>query len=159
MTPKVGLRMNLKKLISDYLQEAKLMSIATVKKNKPWVATVWYIHDENFNLYFVSRKTRRHSLELKENPNVSGAIAKPHKTLGVKTRGLQFEGICQEVRGAELIQVFSRFIKRFPGVTKFVLSPKEIVKTPHRFYKIVPSRIVLFDEINFPDNPRQELKL
>ena len=152
---------DLRRLISNYLKEAKLMQIATAKDNKPWVATVWYAYDEDLNIYFISRRSRRHSLELKENPNVAGAIAKSHETLGVKTRGIQFEGKASEVPLPELPRAFRLFTKRFPKTKAFIKSVKDIIKniTQHRFYKIKPSRIVLFDEVNFPDNPRQELKL
>lgn len=153
--------MNLRKLITDYLEEGRLMQIATVKDNKPWVATVWYACDKNLNIYFISRKTRRHSLEIKNNSAVAGAIVKPHRTLGVKTRGIQFEGNAAEVSVLELPKAFNLFVKRFPKAKKFMKSAQAIIKniTDHHIYKIVPSSIVLFDEVNFPDNSRQELKL
>jgi uncharacterized protein YhbP (UPF0306 family) len=153
--------MELRKLIKDYLKEAKLMQLATVKDNKPWVATVWFAYDDKFNLYFISRHNRRHSLEISKNPFVAGAIVKPHRTLGDKTRGLQFEGKCVEVKGKELIKSFALFAKRFPKVTKFILSPKDIIEgaTDHHLYKIDPTAIVLFDEVNFPDQSRQEYRL
>ncbi|MBI2622017.1 hypothetical protein HYW66_00045, partial [Candidatus Microgenomates bacterium] len=126
-----------------------------------WVATVWFTFDNDFNIYFISRHNRRHSQEIAENSSVAGAIVKPHKTLGDKTQGLQFEGKCSQVKGRELIKAFSIFIKRYPNVVKFIKSARDVItgKTDHRFYKITPTAIVLFDEINFPDNSRQELKL
>jgi len=30
---------------------------------------------------------------------------------------------------------------------------------PHKFYRIRPTQFVLFDALNFPDSPRQELNL
>jgi uncharacterized protein YhbP (UPF0306 family) len=152
---------DLKKLIRDYLKETNLMQLASAKGGKPWVATVWFAVDAHFNLYFISRNTRRHSLEIAKNPFVAGAIVKPHKSLGDKTRGIQFEGKCQQVRGAELVKGFAIFAKRFPKVTKFILSPKDITGgvTDHFLYKVTPSSIVLFDEVNFPDQSRRELKL
>jgi uncharacterized protein YhbP (UPF0306 family) len=153
------LSVDLRTLISEYLKKAKLMQIATVKNDKPWVASVWYVVDNELNLYFMSKDSRRHSLEIKNNPNVAGAIVIPHKTLGDKTRGLQFEGTCKEVKGTAALKTFTLFIKTYPMITKFVSSTKELLKSPHRFYKVTPNQIVLFDELNFPDNPRQELNL
>lgn len=152
---------DLRKLVTGYLEEAKLMQIATAKNNKPWVATVWFAYDSELNLYFISRRSRRHSIEINDNPNIAGAIAKPHDTLGVKTRGIQFEGKASEVPVLELPKAFRIFTKRFPKTTAYVKSVKDILKniTQQRFYRIKPSRIVLFDEINFPGNPQQELNL
>lgn len=95
--------MSLEKLIEEYLREAKLMQVATVKNNRPWVASVWYVHDKDWNLYFISRKSRRHSLELKDNQYVAGTIVKPHtKGSGEKVRGIQFEGKAKETKGKTL---------------------------------------------------------
>ena len=53
--------MRLKQHIQQYLQEAKLMHLATVSGGKPWVCSVWFAADEDMNLYWFSAVTRRHS--------------------------------------------------------------------------------------------------
>ena len=40
--------------IDKYLKTQRLMSVATFYKN-PWIANVYYIHDSNLNLYFLSK--------------------------------------------------------------------------------------------------------
>jgi len=153
--------MNLKQCVAEYLEKARLMQIATSKNNKPWVATVWFAYDQEFNFYFTSRKSRRHSLEIKNNQNIAGAIVKPHKTLGVKVQGLQFEGKAKEVGTGELVKAFSLYLKRFPMAVMHIKSTQDIINnlTEQRVYKIIPSKIVFFDEISFSKNPRQELNL
>ena len=152
---------NLRKLVVDYLEEVRLMSLATCNENKPWVCSVWFVFDDKLNLYFISKNFRRHIREIGKNPNIAGAIVKPHKTLGVKVRGIQFEGKASEVSVLELPKAFSLFIKRFPKAKAHIKSIKDIIGniTKVRFYKVRPSKIVLFDEVNFSDNPQQELKL
>lgn len=83
--------MNLKKLIRDYLKEAKLMQLATSVNNKPWVCSVWFGFDVDLNIYWFSSTKRRHSKEVMKNPKVGGAIVYPH-TPKDPPRGLQFEG-------------------------------------------------------------------
>ncbi len=152
--------MVLRQLIEDYLKEAKLMTLATVKDNKPWVASMWYVHDEDLNLYFISRKSRRHSLELKENPNVAGTITIPHaKGSGEKVRGIQYEGVAQETTGKILKKARELYFKKYPNAEKIPLARFLIPTFIATFYIVRPSSIVLFDEVNFPQNPRQELKL
>ena len=133
--------MVLRQLIEDYFKKAKLMQIATAKNNKPWVAIVWFAYDEDFNFYFISQKQRRHSLEIKENENISGTIVLPHKTLGVKVRGIQFEGKGYEISALELPRAFKLFVKRFPNAKDNIGSVRNIVEniTKVRFYKIIPS--------------------
>lgn len=153
--------LDVKELIIDYLKEAKLMSLATCNKDKPWAATVWFAFDDRLNLYFISQNFRRHVAEIKSNPSVAGTIAKPHKDLGAKVTGVQFEGNANEVSILELPKIFKLFVKRFPNAKANIKSVKNIIENTikTRFYKIKPVRYVLFDEINFPKNPRQELVL
>ena len=62
--------LNIRKLIIDYFKEAKLMSLATCDKDKPWVATVWSAFDDKLSLYFTSQNFRGHVAEIKSNPSV-----------------------------------------------------------------------------------------
>ncbi len=152
--------MDLRKLVVQYLEEAKLMQIATTKNNKPWVATVWYAHDEKLNLYFISRKTIRHSIELKENPNVAGAIVKSHVIgSGEKVRGLQFEGVAEECFGKDLEKALELYMNKYSTAEKIPLEELQDPNFIATFYIIHPRMFVLFDEINFPDEPRQQLIL
>jgi hypothetical protein len=50
---------------------------------------------------------------------------------------------------------YIRKLTRDPGLLTDIASGKN----PHKFYRLKPSRIVLFDNKNFPDDPRQELEL
>ena len=151
---------NLRKLVLDYLTEAKLMSIATCKDSMPWAANAWYVHDDELNLYFISRKNRRHSLELKENSHIAGTITKPHVIgSGEKVRGIQFEGVAHEATGKTLEKALRLYLAKYPTAQKI---PLEMLEKPDfiaAFYVIHAKILVLFDEINFPEEPRQELRI
>ncbi|MBI2545082.1 MAG: pyridoxamine 5'-phosphate oxidase family protein [Candidatus Aenigmarchaeota archaeon] len=154
--------LNLKKIITKYLKEAKLMQIATSKNNKPWVATVWYVQDEKLNLYFISRRSRRHSSELKDNRNVAGAIVKPHtKGSGEKVVGLQFEGTSHDLTDEpnEIKKADRLYHKKYSLAEHISLKQLTDPKWVATYYVVHPKVFVLWDEINFPDNPRQEFKL
>ena len=57
----------IKNEIDKYLKTQRLMSVATFYKN-PWIANVYYIHDSDLNLYFLSKNWREHCVAIKENP-------------------------------------------------------------------------------------------
>lgn len=150
--------MGLRKLIEDYLKEAKLMQLATSLDNQPWVCSVWFAADSDLNIYYFSSITRRHSKEILKNNKVAGAIVLP-QTPDDPPRGLQFQGI------AELLEDQSDINKAI-SVYADRIFPREKIKEfmenkekPHHFYKIKPTQFVLFDSVNFPDNPRQEYTL
>lgn len=149
--------MDLKQLIKDYLQEARLMQVATVKEGKPWVCTVLFAFDEEFNLYWISKPDTRHSQEISNNEKVAGAIVSPN-ALGESVRGLQFEGIAKEATGKDMEKAIAIYANR-TGM-KDERKQKILDKTDgHVPYVIKPTLFVLFDTKNFPENPRQELAI
>lgn len=148
--------MNLKSLITEYLHEAKLMQIATAKENQPWACTVYFGFDNDLNLYWVSKPTRRHSEEITTNEKVAGAIVLPH-TPGDKVRGVQFQGEAEKLTKTPTLDVgLDHYSKKVP-LSEERIEKIKLGEDNHNCYKITPNLVVLFDEVNFPDDPRQEL--
>lgn len=147
--------MDLKSYIIAYLTKANLMQVATSNGKKPWVCSVYFAFDDELNLYWISKTTRRHSEELRRNSHIAGAIVVSH-TMGDKVRGLQFEGRATELTDKKRAMLgMSWYAKRF-GMPKERM--QRIVENldGHVCYKIAPKLYVLFDELNFPKTPRQE---
>ncbi len=148
---------NLKKLIEDYFNEAVLMQVATSRKDQPWACSVYFAYDNKFNLYWISTPKRRHSKEIVDNEKVGGTIVLPH-TPDQDVRGISFQGVAKELKGKEALSAILLYAKRF-GMS--LIRVKKIIanKDGHVCYRIKPNLIVLFDEVNFPKDPRQEYKL
>jgi uncharacterized protein YhbP (UPF0306 family) len=147
--------MDVEKLIREYLPNIIHMSLATSANNKPWVCEVHFAYDDELNLYFMSKPSRRHSKEIAANPNVAGNIVKQHSS-GEKPRGVYFEGTAEQMEDVdETSPAYGLYDKRF-GISPTTL--EEIKNDPagHKFYKIMPVNFVLFDTVNFPENSRQE---
>lgn len=139
--------------IVRYLDIARLMQVATCAAGKPWCATVYFAHDNLHNLYWISVPETRHSQELAQNPRVAGTIVLPH-TYGEPVHGLQFEGMAREVTDPDEIRSLSEsYIERYG---RYNLA-EEIISgaNPNHLYQIVPETFVLFDQANFPTQPRQ----
>lgn len=150
--------MELRKLIEDYLKDARMMQIATAKDNQPWACTVYFAFDEHLNLYWISTPTRRHSEEIRINENVAGTIVLPH-TPGDDVRGIQFQGIAKELRDKnEAKEGIKHYAQRY-GMDKKRIDAILEREDGHVCYTISPTLYVLFDEVNFPDDPRQEYAL
>ena len=149
---------NLRELIQDYLQEAKLMQLATAVDNQPWTSSVWFAADNDLNIYWFSSTTRRHSHEILKNKKVAAAIVMP-QTPKDTPRGLQLEGTAELLTDKKsiikAILLFARKIFTKEQIELFMKNKKH----PHRFYRIKPTQFVLFDALNFPDNARQEYNL
>ncbi len=150
--------MKLRKLIKDYLKKAKLMQLSTSVNNQPWTCSVWFASDEELNIYWFSSTTRRHSKEVMRNPKVGGAIVLPH-TPADKPRGLQFQGIAEQVKSKrEIAKASLLFISRI-FTKKQIIDFMKLRDNPHSFYRLKPTLFVLFDAVNFPNQSRQEYKI
>ncbi|MEK7447671.1 MAG: pyridoxamine 5'-phosphate oxidase family protein [Patescibacteria group bacterium] len=151
----------LEKLIREYLDKGALMQVATCRDNQPWTCNVWYSYDDDFNFYFISGNYRRHSEEIRDNEKVAVAIVQPIFTkLGQLGRGITFEGTAKELNILSSGKAFDNYLKKWPKATMYI-SKKDIRNnlTKTRFYKITPKMIVLFDEVNYPDQSRREFHL
>ncbi len=149
--------MAIKKLIQEYLDEAKLLQVATSRGKKPWVATVWYVHDDDFNFYFISKRMRRHSKEIETNQHVAGAIVKPHtEGSGQKVRGIQFEGFARACTQEEIAIAKELYEAKYEKAEQISLEDLANPKFIATYYRIKPKEIILFDEVNYPDSPQRK---
>lgn len=144
----------MRNLISDYLKHAFIMQLSTSVNNQSWTCTVYFAYDENLNLYWISRPDRRHSQEITQNPKVSGAIVKLH-TYGEKVRGVQYQGTAQKLENEEEVFAIETYTNRY-NTARPRVTPQEESRS---IYRVKPELFVLFDEVNFPENPRQELRI
>lgn len=142
-------------VIKDYLNRQHMMQLATVREGQPWCCTVYFVTDDEFNLYWASLPSRRHSQEVKKHPKV--AVAIPVKFVkGEPVAGIQIAGIAEELPPSPDIRTITeRYAAKFNRDTTWT---EDFVagKTEHRLYKLTPASYVLFDESNFPETPRQE---
>ncbi len=148
----------LRTLIKDYLKKAKLMQLATSLGDQPWVCSVWFASDEDLNIYWISSTTRRHSQEVIKNKKVAVAVVLP-QTPKDPPKGLQLQGAAEELTKKEdidkAISVYKDRIFSIEDINELM----ENKEKPHKFYRIKPAQIVLFDAVNFGDGWRQEFNL
>jgi len=150
--------MDLKQLIKDYLEEAKMMQLATSSDNQPWVCNVWFASDMDLNIYWFSSQTRRHSAEVSKNNKVAAAIVLPMTPKDLP-RGLQLQGVAEELTKKEDIDKAITVYKDRIFDQEIINELMRDKEKPHKFYKIKPTRFVLFDAVNFGENWRQEVNL
>ncbi len=147
--------MDRKKLVKEYLESARLMQVATSVADQPWACSVYFAFDDDFNLYWLSKPTRRHSKEIAQNEKVAGTVVLPHYP-GDKVRGIQFQGIAKELTGEEARAGLAVYSDRH-GLRQERIEAILERTDGHTCYRITPTLFVLFDEVNFPDDPRQEI--
>jgi uncharacterized protein YhbP (UPF0306 family) len=150
-------------LIRNYLKDGRLMQLATVAADgHPWVAHVWYaISADLCELVFASNVSRNHSQHIRTNPAVAGGVvAIPLEGLGQKVRGLSFAGVASEGSGDRGRAAYELYAGRWPNVrAMFAADDVDSDATPMRMYIVTVETYVLFDEVHFPSQPRQEYRI
>jgi uncharacterized protein YhbP (UPF0306 family) len=146
----------LPQLVKGYLEEQHMLQLATVMNGMPWCSTVYYIHDNDFNFYWASLPSRRHSKEIRHNPQTAIAVAIKFVN-GKQVVGVQAEGLTTELDNPKSIrQIADRYAKKFGRNTKWV---EDIASssTQHRIYKFIPAALFLFDDATYPGGQRQQV--
>lgn len=131
------------------------MQVADIGQKGPWIATVYFVEDDHQNLYWLSLPTRRHSQELAVNNRAAIAITVQGEQPVI---GIQAEGVVSVVENGPVIQtIMEKYVAKYSAghdfYNNFIAG-----KNQHRLYKFTPENFVLFDELNFAENPRQEWK-
>ena len=100
----------LKRIIVSILENGFPMSLGTVDEMGVWVTNVTYVHDADYNLYWLSRVDSRHSEAILKNPNVAATITlsdNPNReVIGLQISGRRFDdlGVLQASAAFESIQ-------------------------------------------------------
>ena len=153
--------MDLKKEIDKYLETQRLMSVATYGKT-PWIANVYYVHDPELNLYFLSKNWREHCQAIEINNKVSVAIADSHQPIYRPQKGLQIHGTAKSVDVVSGLQwMFKMWNKLIAGSKGEKLTdPKKFLDAGlSKVYRITPKRIKFFNTELWPKEQFKVLDL
>ena len=150
---------NHKELYRAYLDDVKLMQLATSRDHRPWLCNVWYVMDDEDNVYWISRETRRHSEDIAHNPHAACTFHKWFDSgLGEKGQAVVIAGEARKLRGNECRKPYELYTIRHPNLPGLqALEDFENETGHHFFYVLSPKEIMWWDEKNFPENPRQML--
>lgn len=153
---------NERALLEQYVQVGKLMQLASVSSDgAPTVCNVWYdVHFSPDVLRFISRYDRQHSQNIRVDSRVAGGIiATPLEELGQTVRGVTFTGSARELPTCGIDGEIAAFVARWPRA-EGSLHPGKLAagEIATRLYEVTIGEWVLFDEENFPEQPRQVIK-
>lgn len=128
-----------------YLREHHVATLATQGPQGPWAAAVFYAGDES-GLYFLSSPRSRHAVNLSQHPRVAVAI-QDNCTEWAEIRGVQLEGLCTELEGADRERAQRLYAQKFPLVSHPARAPLAIAEALARvrWYRAVPDRLYLLD--------------
>ena len=134
------------------LERGYLMSLGVVDADGPWVADVIYVFDEDLNIYWMSRTTRRHSVAIETfESHVAGTITVSQDPSDTD-EGLQLSGVAERVENPSK-ELLVQWMKKKKKLT--LLAPLvRLVLDDHVWYKLTPDRIELISRKHFRDRQR-----
>lgn len=126
--------MDIEQIVRENITKTLHMSLATCVNNKPWVCELHFAYDNNLNLYFRSKESRRHSQEIAYNSLVAGNIVKQH-ALEDEVVGLYFEGVAEVLQNVDEDHPAYKSISEKLGMDESIISDA-YSDSGHKFYKI-----------------------
>lgn len=153
--------MSLQNEIDKYLGTQKLMSVATFG-GTPWIANVYFVHDKELNLYFLSKHWREHCLAIEKNNQVAVAIADSHQPIFKPQKGIQVMGTAKSVNVISslewMFKMWNKLIAQSKG--ERLTDPKKFLEArTSKIYKITPKRIKFFNTELWPKDQFNVLDL
>ena len=145
------------------LQDHHTVTISTTDEKSVWSATVFYVSDENLNLFFLSSAKSRHIQHIQKNPHVAATIYKDQKDWE-KIKGIQMSGMVIELERTERKQVIDMYLKKYQFLDRAINNPlnddeekigSQFASIP--FFKLKPSFIRIIDnQVSF--GHKEEIK-
>lgn len=144
--------MDLNQLLQEYFTSNKLMQLATIGADgKPWLCNVYFVTDEDSNIYWTSARSRQHSKEIHCNSAVAVTIVHD----GERKQALQITGEAAEVPLEDAERVDALYGAKH-GVKDRMTEIKANLPEGRCYWVVKPTKIFFWDEVNFPDQPKQE---
>lgn len=122
--------------VRAFLAEQHTLSLATVGPHgQPQAADLYYAETDELTLYFVSLPGSRHAANIARDPRVAVTIH-ADSVRWRDIRGVQLEGTCAPVTGAERAGAYARYIAKFP----FILADAALARALQKVdvYRITP---------------------
>ena len=123
------------------------MTLATTDGHKPWAATVVYVVDPQFILYFMSGLGSLHAKHIATNPHVAITI-----TDYDPPNGVQIDGLACLLDEREYPRVTDLLYRRkYPGADAEEPKPEylqseAVLASPRRLFKVKPVEVYLWDK-------------
>ena len=133
------------------LGEHHTVTISTRDETSVWSATVFYVSDQNMNLFFLSSEKSKHIKHIEQNNEVSAAIYKDQSDWE-KIKGIQLSGVVEKLEGSDREKVIDEYLEKYEFLKKVINEPKsedeerigsQFISIP--FFKLKPIFIRLID--------------
>lgn len=143
--------MNQSEILKEFLAGSNLMQLATLGEAGPWICSVYFVADYQNCLYWTSARVRRHSKEILSNAKAAANIVVDSE----RKQAIQMTGEAYEVPLDDVERVDRLYGSRFGDKPSRLQEVLENNPDGRAYWVLRPATICLWDEVNFPDTPKQ----
>jgi uncharacterized protein YhbP (UPF0306 family) len=127
-----------------FLREHQVLTLAVNEAGvSAYAAALFYVVDDDLQLYVVTDPATRHGQAMMANPSVAGTIQRDRQQWH-EIRGVQFRGLCQQLHGNARAAGWQMYSAKFPFLQKpNAILTQELVNTA--MWRIEPTWMRLID--------------
>ncbi len=139
--------------VGSFLDSISALTLATSGPAGPWAASLFFVHDEEFNLYFISSQNSRHVQDLLTEPTVAVTVnGDPDNWIDI--RGLQISGTAEVVTESGKADATRLYLQKFSDVSRILSAPstdeeRKIAGSfrASEFFRIRPRSVRMIDNV------------
>ena len=109
--------------IELFLSKHHTISIATSAEGELWSASVFYVSDEKFNIYFISFEGSKHIQGVLKNNRVSATINQDVSDW-MQIKGLQLQGLANKAQEHHRQEILNLYRQKFDSIHQLLDFPK-----------------------------------
>jgi uncharacterized protein len=143
----------LRQALLDYLTTHNTMTLATAGVDGPAAAALFYVHDEQFRLYFLSETKAAHVANLRADARGAVTIHDDYRDWRV-IQGVQMRGAARAIQlPLELARATRLYLTKYPFLEEFMANPRRAGE--RLTWKLASSRLFVFEPrwLRWIDNP------
>ena len=131
--------------VSSYLEQHRVVTLATCGPDGPWAAAVFYV-SVGSTLYFLSSPSSRHCRNLTLDPRCAATVQEDYSDWTL-IKGVQLEGLVSEVGGDEALIARQRYADKFPLIGRLASASAVIVAALAKvhWYRLQPRHMHFID--------------
>lgn len=133
--------------ILKFLKDKKLVTVATIDENgAPWIANLYFGIDDDLNMYFMSKRSAKHSQHIERDSKIAYTVAWYNLEDSEDRIAIQATGTCELVTDLKAMAIGAKCI--FEKFADWNINPKEALEkiTTSGMYVIKPKYIKVWND-------------